>query len=53
MLVALNTIAAQQLKSTQETVKQVAHLLNYTATHPEKITKYHARGTTLQMHSNT
>ena len=52
MLVALNTIAAQQSKSTQETVKKVVQLMNYTATHPETITRYHARGMTMHMHSN-
>ena len=53
MLVALNTIVAQQLKTTQETAKKVVQLLNYVATHPEEITKYHAIRMTLHMHSNT
>ena len=39
MLVSLNTITAQQAKSTQETAKKVVQLLNYTATHPEEITR--------------
>ena len=52
MLVALNTIAAQQAKSTQEIAKKVVQLLNYAATHPEAITIYHARRMTLHMHSD-
>ena len=39
MLVALNTIAAQQLKSTQEIARRVMQLLNYAATHLEAITR--------------
>ena len=52
MLVALNIIAAQQSKITQETAKKVVKLLNYAATHPEAITIYHTKGITLHMHSD-
>ena len=52
ILVALNTIAAKQSKIIQETDKKVVHLLDYAATHPEAITRYHASGMTLHMHSN-
>ena len=52
MLVALNTIAPQQSKGTQETTKKLVQLLNYVSTHPEAITIYHARGMTLHMHSD-
>ena len=38
MLAALNTIEAQQSKSTQETENKVVQLLNYVATHTEAIT---------------
>ena len=52
MLVSLNTIAAQKPKTTQETAKKVVQLLNYAATHPEAITRYHASGIKLHMHSD-
>ena len=52
ILVALNTIASQQLKSTLETAKNMVQLLNYAATCPEDITRYHASGMTLHMHSD-
>ena len=51
MLFALNTIAYQQSKSTQEKAKKVVQLLNYAATHPKAITRYHDRVMTLHMHS--
>ena len=51
ILVFLSTIASQQLKSTKET-KKVVQLLDYEATHPEAITRYHASGITLYMHSD-
>ena len=53
MLVALNTIASEQLKITQETAKKAVKLLNYEATHPEAITRYPARVMTLHMNSDT
>ena len=52
MLVALKTIAAQRSKSTQEIAKKVVQILNYAATHPEEINRYHASGMTLHMHSD-
>ena len=52
MLVALNTISYKQLKNTQETVKQVVQILNYSATYPEAVTRYHAIRMNLHMHSN-
>ena len=52
MIVALNTIAAQQYKSTEETSNKVVQLLNYAATHPEAITRYHASGMILHMQSD-
>ena len=52
MLVALNTIADQQSKITQETDKKVVQLLNYATTHPEAITRCHASGMILHMHSD-
>ena len=53
MLVTLNTIVAEKSKITQKTAKQVVQLINYAAAHPEEITRYHASGMTLHMHSDT
>ena len=50
MLVALNTIAAQQSKIAQEISKKEVQLINYAATHPEAITRYHSSVMTLHMH---
>jgi hypothetical protein len=35
MLMALNSLASQQNKSTEQTAKEIVHFLNYCATHPE------------------
>ena len=53
ILVAINKIASQQSKSTQETAKKVVQILNYVSTHTESITRYHASGLTFHMHSDT
>ena len=47
----MNIIVYEQPKITQETVEKVEQLLNYATTHPESITRYHARRMTLYMHS--
>ena len=52
MLVALNTISSQQSKSTQETAKKLVQILNYAATYPDAITRYHDSRMTLHMHSD-
>ena len=44
MIVALNIIATQKAKNTQETANKVVKLMNYAATHPEAITRYHYNG---------
>ena len=40
MLMALNSLAVVQTKSTNETKKQITGFLNYSATHPYAITEY-------------
>ena len=40
LLVALSTLATQQTKGTKQTMKDVTHLLNYCATHPNAIIRY-------------
>ena len=49
---SLNTMKAQKSKSTQEIATKVVQLLNYAATHPEAITRYHAGVMTLYLHSD-
>ena len=51
ILVALNIIASEQANSTEATAKSVTQLLDYTATHPEAIMRYHASDMTLHIHS--
>ena len=53
MLVALNTITAQQSKTTQEKAKKVVQLLNYAATHPDAISIYHDSRMKLHTHIDT
>ena len=52
ILVALNSIAAEQANNTEATAKAVTQLLNYAATHSEVITRYHASGMILHIHSD-
>ena len=52
MLMALNAIAAQQAHATTETAAVVVHLLNYCATHPNAIVRYHASEMQMHVHSN-
>ena len=52
ILVALNSIVAEQADSTEATTKAVTQLLNYVAMHSEAITRYHASGMIIQIHSN-
>ena len=53
MLMVLNSIASEQANSIEATAKSVNQLLNYAATHHESITRYHASGMTLHIHSDT
>jgi hypothetical protein len=50
MLVALGTIASS--KRTQDASKAVTQLLNYAATHPDAIIRYHASAMILHVHSD-
>ena len=51
MMVALKSITAEQANITQIMAKAVNQLLNYAATHSEAITRYHASGMILHIHS--
>ena len=52
MLVALNSIAAQQSKSTKNTMQEVTKLLNYCASHPNATVTFCARDMVLWCDSN-
>jgi hypothetical protein len=52
MLVTLGTLAAAQTISTQATAAACTQLLNYCATHPDGIIRYHASEMILHVHSD-
>ena len=52
LLVVLNYISLEQSKATDNTSKKITKLLNYLATHPEAVIKYHASGMQLYVHSD-
>eukprot|EP00957_Ditylum_brightwellii_P209955 15364419-Ditylum_brightwellii.AAC.2 len=52
LLPALNAISAQQAALTEETVKTLDHFLNYMATYPNAIVRFHASNTILHIHSD-
>jgi hypothetical protein len=51
--IAIGTISTTQSQGTKATPKQVKHLLNYCATHPDAIICCHASDMALHVHSNT
>ena len=51
MLVALGTLASAQSSGTDATARAIIHLLNYCATHPDAILRYHASDMHLHIHS--
>jgi hypothetical protein len=52
MLVALGTLASAQTKGTQATATAITQLLNYCATHPDAVLRYHASAMILHVHSD-
>ena len=52
ILVALGDLSSQQAKSTAKTYDKVIWFLNYAATHPDAIIRYHASGIILHVHSD-
>eukprot|EP00957_Ditylum_brightwellii_P161547 12299974-Ditylum_brightwellii.AAC.1 len=52
MLASINSIAAQQAAPTKQTAAAIVKLLNYAATHPNAVVRYHASGMVLQIHSD-
>jgi hypothetical protein len=51
-LVAIGTISAEQAKATENTNKKITRLLDYFATHPNAIIRYHRSGMVLYIHSD-
>jgi hypothetical protein len=52
MLVTLGTLASAQANATVTTAKAITQLLNYAATHPNAVVRYHASDMTLYLHSD-
>ena len=52
MLLAINTLASEQATATKTTVERIVQLLNYAATHPDAIVRYHASDMYLWVHSD-
>jgi hypothetical protein len=52
MLVVLSSLGAAEANGTQATADAAQHLLNYAATHPDAIIRFHRCGMILQIHSN-
>jgi hypothetical protein len=52
MLVALGSLASAQTKGTESTAQAVTQLLNYCATHPDAVLRYHASDMHLHIHSD-
>ena len=52
MLTVLSTLATQQAKGTKATMEALTQLLNYCATHPHAVIRYHASDMMLWTHSD-
>jgi hypothetical protein len=50
MLLALSTIASEQLKGTEHTMTKTKQLLDYLATHPNAMVRFHASDMILNIH---
>ena len=53
MLVALHSVASEQVNITQSTSKSVTHLIKFAATHSEYIVKYYSNVMVLHINSDT
>jgi len=52
MLPAIGTLATQQAKATKATMQGLTHLLNYCATHPDAVVRFHASDMILHVDSD-
>eukprot|EP00957_Ditylum_brightwellii_P029938 2266044-Ditylum_brightwellii.AAC.1 len=48
----LNALASQQATATEETAKAVVMILNYCATYPDTVLRYHKSDIVLHAHSD-
>jgi hypothetical protein len=53
LLVVIGTLASQQSKGTKATMQALVHLLNYCATHPNAVVRFHASDMMLHIESDT
>jgi hypothetical protein len=51
-LVAIGSISAKQSNATENTLKKITRLLNYFATYPNAVLRFHASGMILMFHSD-
>ena len=51
-MIARGSIPAQKYKRTEHTMQNVKQFLDYAATHPDAIFKYHASDMVLAVHSD-
>ena len=52
ILPGLSAIAMQQAKATERTLERARHMLDYLATHPDAVVRYHASDMVLNIHSD-
>ena len=52
MLTAIGTIATEQTQATESTMRKITQLLNYCATHPEAVVRFHASDMVLWVDSD-
>jgi len=52
LLVALSSIATQQAKGTRATMNAITHILNYCASHPDAVVRFHASDMVLWVDSD-
>ena len=52
LLVALNDLASAQSQGTESVLSEVTQLLNYCATHPDAVVRFHASDMVLHIHSD-
>jgi hypothetical protein len=49
---ALSTISSKQAKGTQQTMAKMKQLLDYSATHPDAMVRFHVSDMILNIHSD-
>ena len=52
MLVAISALSSEQTRGTEATMQAAVHLLNYCATHPDAVVRFHKSDMVLHIHSD-